>query len=212
MLALRSSEGGFDAGNHVARAAETPSFDQLGSLESQLRLAGVDRLHQRVNVRRVLRSVAVVARKHLEGEKMAAPRHRHHERVEELHRLGGTHHLILDARRGEEQVDDYTLLSLSLWDEAGGRHAARGLLFRDREDAVAALHQDAHERLCHLVVRHPDGDIEGSCETRRGTRRDSKAADQGPAAVQIGEICLDPPEGSLEPAQDEILGQLTTRP
>jgi hypothetical protein len=128
-----------DAGEQVA-----------GQLEISGRCAG----QQSAQIVGILGAAAVVTRQDLHRDQMREAGHRHLQAAHDRQALGGGHDLGLDARRGEEEVDDdgASVLTGAGRSEPHGGHAPTGGVLEHRGHSVAAPLQCEDHRLGVGVV------------------------------------------------------------
>jgi hypothetical protein len=169
-------------------------------------------VQQRAEVHTVLRTRAVVARQHFQGNEVSNPCDRYREAGHSFYLVGRGDDLGLDTGRGKEQVDDRAEWTFVGRHQADGRQTPHRGLFDGGDDPPAADLQRTNEGLGVRIVGDEHREVGVPREPRLGTDRNSQAAYEGELATESPQVGDDTTESGLGAIQSRDGGQEMGRP
>ena len=172
----------------------------------------ISTIQQRAEVHTVLRTRAVVARQHLQGNKVSNACDRYDEARHSVYWVGRSDDFGLDTGHGKKQVDDRAEWTFVGRRQADSRQTPHGCLFDGGDDPPAADLQGTNEGLGVRIVGDEHREIGVAREPRLGTDRNSQAAYEGELATESPQVGDDATESGLGAIQGRDGGQEIGRP
>lgn len=143
-----------------------------------------------MEIDKILGTVKVVAREHLECDQVFHASHLDCQAREKLDLIGSGYDFGFDARRGEEKIQNRTII-IAGSSEPDGRQPSNGFLFDDGRNVVPRYAQTLNQGFRLRIARDRHREISVSSKSWLGPYRHGQASDQSEVDSRLRQVGRD---------------------